>query len=137
MMYINMWAVLVSAIAATAIGSLWYSPLAFGKSWMKMNGIDAEKCAGMKMKDMAWQYVGTFATALVTSFILSKLISWVCSGSVTSALKLAGMIWFAFIALGSIGMVMWEKKPWALYAINVGYSLVSIIVSTLIIISWK
>ena len=33
MMYINYWAVLVSAIASMAIGSLWYGPL-FGKQFM-------------------------------------------------------------------------------------------------------
>ena len=34
---INIWAVLVAALANFLIGGLWYSPALFGKAWMKAN----------------------------------------------------------------------------------------------------
>jgi hypothetical protein len=134
-----MWAVLVSAIAATAIGALWYSPLLFGKTWMRLMNITPEMIVEAKAKktSMVPQYITTFVAALVSSFILTKLISWFCNGSMTSAMKLVGVIWLGFVAAFMIHSVIWEKKPWALYFINVFYYLVTMIVTAIIVISWN
>ena len=60
----DFWSILVAAIVAFAIGSLWYSPLLFGKEWMALSGIstsDASSTKGM------WKlYVAQFITTLVT-----------------------------------------------------------------------
>ena len=132
-----MWAVLVAAIASTAIGALWYSPLVFGKPWMKLMGITPEAVAATPRSSMVWSYVSGLISALVTSFILSKLISWVCNGSTSAALKLAGLVWLGFIAAIMVGSVIWEKKPWSLFFINAAYYLVSLIVMALIITGWN
>lgn len=46
---INFLAVLVSALASFAIGSLWYSPLLFGKAWQKAVGLTDEKIKSSNM----------------------------------------------------------------------------------------
>jgi hypothetical protein len=127
--------VIVAAIAMFAIGAVWYSVL-FGKQWMKLAGIPMPNPMP-SMSSMIPSYAYHFLTTLVTSFILSKLISWFCNGSMTSALKLAFLIWLGFIAMLNLSNVIWEKKPWALYWINVGCSFVAIFAATLILISWK
>jgi hypothetical protein len=127
-----MWAVLVAAIAMFAVGALWYTAL-FGKQWAKLSGIVPQN----PMPNMTSSYIWHFVTVLITSFILSKLISWFCNGSMTDALKLAVLIWLGFIAMANISGVLWEKKPWALYFINISGSLVTILVGTLIIAGWR
>lgn len=133
-----MWAVLVSAIAATAIGAFWYSPALFGKAWMRLSNITPEMIAAAKAenKSMAWQYVWTFVSAFVTAFVLTKLISWFCNGSIVSALKLVGVVWVGFVAANALHGVLWEKKAWGLYFINVFYYLVTMVVTAAIVIYW-
>ena len=114
MLYINIWAVIVAALAMFAIGALWYTVL-FGKKWVELSKIVPQN----PMPNMTSSYIWHFVTTLVTSFILAKLISWFCNGSMTSALKLAVLIWLAFIAMRDLSGVIWEKKPWALYFINI------------------
>ena len=48
-MKINYLAVVVAAIAWFVVGSLWYSPLLFGKMWMELSGITPGAMAEMKM----------------------------------------------------------------------------------------
>jgi len=40
--FINIWAVIVSAVAFWALGALWYSPVLFGKRWQKEVGLSDE-----------------------------------------------------------------------------------------------
>ena len=37
---VNLWAVLVSALATMVVGFVWYSPVLFANSWMKLMGYD-------------------------------------------------------------------------------------------------
>ncbi|MGA8765091.1 MAG: DUF1761 domain-containing protein, partial [Candidatus Sulfotelmatobacter sp.] len=39
-MGLNVWAVLVGALATMVVGFLWYSPLLFAKPWMVLMGYD-------------------------------------------------------------------------------------------------
>jgi hypothetical protein len=48
--YINVWAVLVSALAFWALGALWYSPVLFSKRWQKEVGFKEEDIT--KSKDL-------------------------------------------------------------------------------------
>ncbi len=40
MLQINYWAVVLAAVAAFVVGALWYSPLLFGKLYMKVRGMN-------------------------------------------------------------------------------------------------
>lgn len=132
-----MWAVLVAAIAMTAIGALWFSPLLCGKVWMRLSGMTPESCAEVSKSAMISSYAAQFIAAIVTSFIFSKLVAWATDGTTAGALKLAVLVWLGFIAATTLGEVLWSKKPWTMYFINAGYYLVALIVSALIIAVWK
>jgi len=41
-MSVNLWSVLVAAIATMVVGFLWYSPLLFARPWMVAMGYDPE-----------------------------------------------------------------------------------------------
>ena len=43
----------------------------------------------------------------------------------------------AIIATTAINDVLYEKKPWALYYINTGYSLVSLIIVGIVLGVWQ
>ncbi len=41
---INLWAVLVAALASFLLGGLWYSKILFGELWQRETGYDQAKC---------------------------------------------------------------------------------------------
>ena len=61
---VNYLAVLVSAVLAFGIGSLWYGPL-FGKAWQKGVGLSDEEIKGANMGKL---FGSAFIMALIVSF---------------------------------------------------------------------
>ena len=48
---VNYMTVLAAAVASMAVGLLWYSPLLFGKPWMKLMGLtDKKTCQRQKKR---------------------------------------------------------------------------------------
>jgi Protein of unknown function (DUF1761) len=58
-------AVIVGAILAFMLGSLWYSPKLFGTKWAKGVGVDLGSASSMPVAAMVVQFVATFALAWV------------------------------------------------------------------------
>lgn len=132
---INYWAVLASAVASMVIGTIWYGTL-FKESWTSMVGLDPNR----KPKGMA----GTMLIALISSFIsacvLSRLISisggYLGDAGVSLGIMTGIWVWLGFAAPISLGVVLWEMKPWKLWVINASYFLVSFVVQGIILASW-
>ena len=59
---INWLAVFAAALSTFLIGGLWYSPVLFGKVWMRVNGFSEEQVAGF---NKARAFGGSFILALV------------------------------------------------------------------------
>lgn len=125
----NYLAVLVGAIINMVLGGLWYGPL-FGKAWTKLSGMTAETMDAAKRKGMSKSYALMFVGALIMSAILwhevalgSEYIkmygAW--SGVITGA-----WLWLGFVAPTTVGMVLWEGKPWKYWFIVSGYYLVAL-----------
>lgn len=138
---INYWAVLVAAIANIVVGSLWYGPL-FGKPWMRMMGFTKDSMKQMSMTANA-AYVGGLVTALLMAFVLAHdAFVWAdffvgTAGTFMFALQLAFWIWLGYVATTQVGSVLWEGKPWKLFFLNAGQTLVSLIVMASILVLWK
>ena len=64
----NLWAIPVAAIAAMALGFLWYSPVLFGKTWAKAKGLKLD----MKPNPMLfiWQFIAEVAVASVLALLI-------------------------------------------------------------------
>jgi hypothetical protein len=69
---INIWAVLVAAIAFWALGALWYSPLLFSKRWQKEVGLKDED---IKNPNMALIFGGSFILMLLMVWALNFVIN--------------------------------------------------------------
>lgn len=121
--------VLVAAVAAMILGFLWYSPVLFGKQWMKLMGItqDSKKKEGM-VKTMGI----SFLTEIIMAIVLGSLLMTSMVDSLTNALVFAFMIWLGFIATTMINTVLFDKKPFNLFLINSGYQLGSLLVMAIV-----
>lgn len=134
-MGVNYIAVVVTAIVSMVIGSLWYSPLLFGKLWMRLQGFSKKDIDKAKQKSMEklyfWAFIGALVTAGVFDYILNMLGS-----SVEMGITLSLLIWLGFVATTMLGTVLWEGKSFSLYALNVSYHLVNLVVMGVILGMW-
>jgi hypothetical protein len=53
---VNLWAILVSALATMVVGFVWYSPLLFARPWMVLMGYDPNDKA--KIAEMQKSEIG-------------------------------------------------------------------------------
>ena len=132
---INFAAVAVSGIASMAIGFLWYSPLLFGKTWMKLTGMTEKTMAQTKSK-MGVTYGISFVASLVMAYVLAHFIDLVSATTVAEGIQVGILAWLGFVATTMITTVLFDNKPWKLYAINCGYQLASVLVMATILVNW-
>ncbi len=136
MISINYWAVLVSAVASMAIGSLWYGPL-FGKKFMSDMGMDQwspEKQAAMK-KGMTMMYVVQFVASLVMFYVLAGLLGGLGKLTLGGGLMTALWVWIGFIVPVKLGEAIWGGKM-SLFWLGIGNMLVTVLVAGAIIGAW-
>ncbi len=133
---VNYLAVLVCGISAMLIGSFWYGPV-FGKIWMELSGIKTKDIKTAKKEGMAWRYLLNFISALVMAYILAHFLYYTNAKTILDAITAAFWLWLGFIATVSLGSVLWEGKSFKLYFLNNAYSVVSIFVMAMILVSWK
>ena len=136
---VNYLAVLVAGVASMVVGFLWYGVF-FKKQWMEMMGITTESMAGMKMSaNMA--YLIQFVASLVMACVLARLINWgLIYYPEVSALKVGIYVgfwaWLGFVAPVTLGVVLWENKPWKLWFINASHYLVGLLVMGAVLSFW-
>ena len=68
---LNWLAIIAAAVSAFILGGLWYSPLLFGKRWMKETGITEETT---KNANMIKIFSLALILALIASFFLAMFI---------------------------------------------------------------
>ena len=132
---INYWAVLVVAILANVIGALWYSPLLFGKQWMKLSGITPKQTPKMKQKANV-SYAINVVASLVMAYVLAHYVDFAEAVTIAGGLQAGFWAWLGFIAPVQLGKVLWENQPFKLYLLNTGYYFVSLLVMGAILAVW-
>jgi hypothetical protein len=141
-MYVEYLAVVVAAVLAVILGTVWFGPL-FGKMWMASMGITPEKAAEMrassKKGDMAWRYgvqaIGALLMAFVFDFIFVHAAPAVGS-SVKAGLLMAFLAWIGFVAPVTVGSVLWDNKTWKYWFVTAGYYLVLLLIFGLLFALW-
>lgn len=132
---LNLWAVLVSGLAAYVLGALWYSPLLFGKAWVHLMGWSHEQMEHHK-KGAAKGYLVGLVTALLTAFVLAHVVYYTNADSWQTGLESGFWMWLGFVATVQLGGVLWEGKKFPLFLINTGYNLVSLLIMGVILAVW-
>src|SRR5262245_15268626 len=130
---INFIAVLVSALSTFVLGGLWYSPLLFGKAWMRVNNFSETDVATFsKARMFAWSFIFALVMSLNLAMFLAAPGTNVVWGMAAGAL--AGVGWVA-MAIAVIGV--FENKSWGYIAINSGYMMLAFVVMGAILGAWR
>ncbi len=135
--FVNLYAILACAVMSIFLGSIWYGPL-FGEIWMKLVGIKKPEKITKEMKmSMMRSYGLMFLGSLLMAFVLGSILLLMGASSVSQALMTAGFVWIGFVAPSSIGVVLFEGKPWRLWFLNSGYMLVQLCLMAIVLQAWK
>ena len=130
---INYLAVLVAALSTFILGGLWYSPLLFGKAWMRANNFnETDLQTFSKARMFGWSFVFSLVMALNLAMFLADPKTNLAWGMTAGALT--GLGWVA-MAVAIIGM--FENKPWAYILINGGYMTIAFTLMGAIIGAWR
>ncbi len=133
--HVNFLAVAVAAIAAFALGSLWYSPVLFGKSWQKALGFTDEYIAE---GNMGLIFGSTFVLMLVMSLGMALLIGAAPGEiSIMTGVHYGLMIGIMFVGTSMAINMLYQRKPVKLWFIDAGYQIVFLVIMGVIIAAWR
>jgi hypothetical protein len=130
---INVWAVIVAALIRMVIGTIWYSPVGFGKQWQAITGITQEKMmAGLP------KAVGVDAVmSLIMAFILLHAVTYAGANNVVLGGTVGFLNWLGFVFTIFVGLWAYENRPVRLTAINAGFNLVALILMGALLAVWR
>jgi len=130
---LNIWAVVVAALAAHTIAAVWYSPLLFSKGWMDSIGAKEEDFSGSNMGKL----IGiTFIFHVIMAFCLGMFLNDASIGMHEGAFYgfLTGFGWIFFVLATNS---MYERRPWKYVFITGSHWTIAFTVMGLILGAWK
>jgi hypothetical protein len=133
MPHLNWLAVLAAAVSTFVIGGLWYSPILFGRPWMRVNNLDEAELAKSNMAKI-------FGLSFLFSLIMAaNLAAFLAEPKTTAAWgATAGFLaGFGWVTLSIAIIALFERRSWKYTLINGGYMTVSFAVMGLILGAWR
>src|SRR5438034_2765009 len=112
---LNVWAVLVAAISAFALGGLWYAPFLFGGAWKKANGFGADGPPPAGAKVFVISFILSLVMALNLAMFLNDPKTNLAWGA--TAGFLAG---FGWVAMGSGIVSVFVQGRWRCVVVGGG-----------------
>lgn len=128
---INWWSVIVSALAAFAIGGLWYSPLLFGNIWQKLIGLKQED---LKETSMPLIFGSTFILNIIGALVLDMFIG--PDATLIIGLAAGLLVGLAWVTTSIAINYLFARRPFRLFLIDAGYFSVFFAVMGIILGSW-
>lgn len=130
---LNWFAVIVAALSNFFIGGLWYSPVLFGKIWMKENNFSEDD---LKKGNMPKIFCLTLLFSMVMAFNLAMFLN--DKSTTTSWGVIAGFLaGFGWVAMSLFTIGQFERKSTKYMFIHGGYVTISFIIMGLIIGMWR
>ena len=112
---------LVATIASFILMSLWYN-LLFAREWQYYAG-----SGFASRKTIISGFLVTFVSACVITLIFAGL-------DFLGAIFTVILLWLGFTAMPFLSRVIWEEQPAGLFAINVGYELLSVVLMASLVV---
>lgn len=133
---VNYAAILVATAASMAVGFLWYSPIVFGKPWMKLMGFTDKKMDETKKRGMTKAYLVMTAGTLVSAFVLAHFINFAAAYTPLDGALVGFWLGLGTIIPAALGDVLFGGKPLKLYLINVSHVVVGMMIMGSILAVW-
>ena len=125
-------AVIAAALLSFVLGALWYSPIMFGKAWMREAGISEEKSRQAKLGVV---FSVAALASLVMAFNLAAFIG--PKASLQFGLFAGFATGFGWVAMALAVIYLFEQRSFKLWAINSGYQIVALTVMGGLLGVWR
>lgn len=132
---VSLLAIIGAGVVSMIIGFLWYSPMLFGKQWMKLMGLTKEKLEKAK-KTMGPMYGVSFVATFVMAVVLGIVVNFALATSAQEGMRLGFLMWLGFVAPVMVSDVIFGDKTWDLLLLNAGYQLVSLMAMGSVLAMW-
>jgi hypothetical protein len=133
---INVWAVLVAALAAFFIGGAWYSVL-FGKLWVRLHGYSPEKIKQMQAAmSPPLFFGGMLVSYLALAFALAIVVSALPETSAAGGIAIGAVFWLGASAIALTGQIA-SDRSFGIYLIDIGCNLVYLVLMGAILSAWR
>jgi hypothetical protein len=116
---VSLIAVLAATVVAFVLGALWYSPLLFGRVWMREAGVSEDAC---RSRGTAPLFAATFLLSLASTLFLAFLLG--PKPGVLHGAEAGLILGFGFVATAIATNYLFEGKSPVFFAINAGYHVV-------------
>jgi hypothetical protein len=133
-LHFNHWAILVSALILWFLGAIWYSPVLFAKPWMALIGIVPDKTK--KGNGMIVGMISSFIGDLILSLVLAHIVLWSGASTCGWGVFIGFLVWLGFFAAPNFPQGIYEGRPFKLFAINMGYWLVGLMIVGCLLAVW-
>ncbi len=132
---INFLAVLVAAVSAFVIGSVWYSPILFGKGWQNALGLSEEDIKNANMvkifgTSFVLMLIMAFGLTLATNVLYPNGLNWL------TGVKVGFFVGIFFISTSYGVNILYQRKSFKLWAIDSSYQVLLLGIMGLIIGAW-
>jgi len=127
---LNYLAILVAAVAAVIVSTVYYS--AFGSQLAALNDAYADQ-----QRPPAWKVGVELLRCLVLAAVVASLAERTDTDGWTDALLLGLVLWIGFPVVLWTGAVVWERVPRKLAAIHAGDWLIKLLVIASIVGLWR
>ena len=129
---LNWIAISASTLLSFIVGSLWYSPILFGKLWQKEAGISDNK---LKTGNMGLIFGGAFILIFISMFNLAMFLG--PKADLSFGMMAGFLTGFGWVAT-SIGVLyLFERRSLKLFFINAGYHIICFTASGAILGGWE
>lgn len=132
---LNLWAVIVAAVATFLLGGLWYSAL-FGKKWVSLHGFTPEQLAEMKKARPPAVFFGIMILAyLLMATFMGFLVHWTGARTWHDGALVGLAVWGIALAIALTDYITSTKKP-GVYYIDCSYQLLYLVMTGVILTVW-
>lgn len=130
---VNYLAVVLAAISSLVIGSVWYSNMAFGKTWAKLVGLNEDSLK----KGAVVAIAGAFVLALLTAYIIAHVTyisqAFFKVSFLSSALQTGFWLWLGISMTTVVTHALFEQRRKKLIGLTIAHQLVDYLVMGAII----
>jgi Protein of unknown function (DUF1761) len=134
MLEIHYLSVVVAAVAAFIMSSIWYT--VFGKARMDLLDQDQRATADMR-KVPGWKKATELVRELIIAYVVARFVVLLGVADWKAALQLGFWLWFGFVFMILVGAVVWDNVPWKLTAIHAGDWLMKLPLMAVIVGLWR
>ena len=127
---INYLAIIVAAIAAVAIGIVYYGILGVGDRQSRMLGASPARPGPA-------QGATGLIVGLVNAWVIAVLSLNLGAASIVDAVVLGALVWLGFGATFKAAQVAFERRPWAVWVLQGVHDLIVEIVVAGIVTLWR